>query len=63
MDNKEIKTKIKLANDGLAEHEKALFCDARPQSYKPLGKYVEIFELGKGKFFMDIRLWNWLRSY
>jgi len=58
MDNKEIKTKIKLANDGLAEHEKALFCDARPQSYKPLGKYVEKFlNWARGKFFMDIRLW------
>ena len=39
----EITKEMKLANDGLAENEKAYFCDARPQTYKPLGKYVEKF--------------------
>lgn len=34
---------LKLANDGLPEHERDYFCDARPTPYRPLAKYVEKF--------------------
>lgn len=40
---KQIESQMKLANDGIPEHEKYLFCDARPTEYKPLSKYVEKF--------------------
>ena len=33
----------KLSNLGLPEHERDLFCDARPQVSKPLASYVEKF--------------------
>jgi NADH-quinone oxidoreductase subunit B len=35
--------KEKLANDGLKESEKHLFCDTRPQPYKSYNKYWEKF--------------------
>jgi NADH-quinone oxidoreductase subunit B len=33
----------KLPNKDIAQHERGLFCDQRPQEYKPLNKYVEKF--------------------
>ena len=37
------KKEEKLPNADLPQHEQGLFCDKRPQSYKPLNKYVEKF--------------------
>ncbi len=37
------KEKEKLANLGLPEHERDLFCDARPQPSRPFNKYLEKF--------------------
>lgn len=39
----EITNQMKLANDGLSEQDKPLFCDARPQPSKPLAAFMEKF--------------------